>query len=312
MLRILYGWKGSMDVFFVEQSAFRREITQRSRFTRKSPVVATATSFSPIFIFSLKTLGPLLIICCLDWLLKAWHSRRYLFVLSWNWFPDILFASFSLDWVVWSVLIPVEREIFALAKEKCSGCNRSFTLLVFALDQTSFGICWTSTHPPLRLLDQTLRPIGVSSDARFHLFRSLAPKFLISCRCGREDKVSSRLEFHPTSDSLLFSPARVAQPLHHPPLRVVEQSSLWYPPFRRLVAFIARVVTYLVLMLLRHCGSWKPCPIRCRSLFPSDPSIARPLMYFCREFSPGWTRPIPCVFISMVRNFRCLTSQFSG
>ena len=87
------------------------------------------------------------------------------------------------------------------------------------------------------------------------LFRSLAPKFLIARRCGREDRVSSRLEFHPTSDSLLFSPTRVTQPLHHPPLRVVEKSSLRYPPLRRPVAFIARVVTYLVLMLLRHCGS---------------------------------------------------------
>ena len=74
-------------------------------------------------------------------------------------------------------------------------------------------------------------------------------------RCGREDKVSSRLEFHPTSESLLFSPARVAQPLHHPPLQVVEQSSLQYPPLRRLIAFISRVVTFLVLMLLRRCGS---------------------------------------------------------
>ena len=87
------------------------------------------------------------------------------------------------------------------------------------------------------------------------LSRSLSPKVLIARRCGREDKVSSRLEFHLTSDSLLFSPARVAQPLHHPPLRVVEQSSLQYPPLRRPVSFIDRVVTFLVLMLLHRCSS---------------------------------------------------------
>ena len=103
-----------MDVFFVEQSAARREITQRSRFTRKSPVVAPAT-FSPRFYFYLNS-GPLLIIF-LGLIVKGSSHRAYLFILKLNARYFVFLVQFSLGRMV--CLIPIEHENVALAKKKC-------------------------------------------------------------------------------------------------------------------------------------------------------------------------------------------------
>ena len=59
--------------------------------------------FSPFWVFT-QTLGPLLIIICLDRLLKARRLWAYLYV--WSWLPAFLIASSSLAWVAWSVWYP--------------------------------------------------------------------------------------------------------------------------------------------------------------------------------------------------------------
>ena len=65
-----------MDVFVMERSAIQKEITQRSRFTRKSPVVAAATVL-PDFMFT-KTLGPSSSFL-LGWIIKVLEPLRRIF-----------------------------------------------------------------------------------------------------------------------------------------------------------------------------------------------------------------------------------------
>ena len=186
-------------------------------------------------------------------IVKGLAPRTYLFVLRLNTRYFVCLVQFSSGRVV--CLILIEHENVALAKKKCFWLQLILNAVGFRCGSDLLRKMLILNSPAVAAPGSNFPPDWSFVRRPIRLSRSLAPKVLIARRCGWEDKVSSRLEFHPTSDSLLFYPARVAQPLHHLPLRVVEQSSLQYPPLRRPVAFIARVVTYLVLMLLRRCGS---------------------------------------------------------
>ena len=100
---------------------------------------------------------------------------------------------------MWSVLIPVEREIFALAKEN-------------VLDAIDPLRCWfllwigpLSKDAELPLTRRCGSLIRLYARREFHptpdsLFRPLAPEVLLARRCGREDEVSFRRVFHPMTE----------------------------------------------------------------------------------------------------------------
>ena len=158
----------------------------------------------------------------------------------------------------------------------------------------------------------------LSARLEFHptpdsLCKSLALEFRLARRCGRKKGVGFRFSFHPTSD--LPSPAQTFPFTSSlvSDLSAVRRCGCDTLPGSR-SAFSRRPISPSVRTGPQSSGSCAPpllwplrsCPAQCRSWPTADLQFAALSLSM---YSPGQTRPAPCGSIIWVGKFECLSFQ---